>query len=88
MTHLSAIGFDADDTLWHNESIFHLTQQQFLELLKDHGDPDHMAARLFEVERNNLALYGYGCPAGAAGHRRCCKRSRLGLHRCWQRRLH
>jgi putative hydrolase of the HAD superfamily len=57
---ITTIGFDADDTLWHNESIFHLTQQQFLELLKDHGDPDHMAARLFEVERRNLHLYGYG----------------------------
>jgi putative hydrolase of the HAD superfamily len=57
---ITTIGFDADDTLWHNESIFHLTHQQFLELLKDYGDPDHMAARLFEVERNNLALYGYG----------------------------
>ncbi|HEY4162142.1 MAG TPA: HAD family hydrolase [Dongiaceae bacterium] len=57
---ITTIGFDADDTLWHNESIFHLTQQQFLELLKGCGDPDHMAARLFEVERRNLDLYGYG----------------------------
>ena len=57
---ISTIGLDADDTLWHNESIFHLTQQQFFDLLKDYGEPDHMMARLLEVERRNLKLYGYG----------------------------
>ena len=34
---ITAIGLDADDTLWHNESIVHLTQQQFFDLLKDYG---------------------------------------------------
>ena len=57
---ITTIGLDADDTLWHNESIFHLTQQQYFDLLKDFGEPDHMMARLLEVERRNLALYGYG----------------------------
>ncbi len=57
---ITTIGLDADDTLWHNESIFHLTQQQFFDLLKDHGEPNHMMARLLEVEGRNLRLYGYG----------------------------
>jgi putative hydrolase of the HAD superfamily len=57
---ITTIGLDADDTLWHNESIFHLTQQQFFALLQDYGEPDHMMARLLEVERRNLKLYGYG----------------------------
>jgi putative hydrolase of the HAD superfamily len=57
---ITTIGLDADDTLWHNESIFHLTQDQYVDLLKDHGDPDHMKARLQEVEIRNLRLYGYG----------------------------
>ena len=57
---ITTIGLDADDTLWHNESIFHLTQQQVFGLLKDYGEPDHMMARLIEVERGNLRLYGYG----------------------------
>jgi putative hydrolase of the HAD superfamily len=57
---ITTIAFDADDTLWHNESIFHLTQQRYFALLKHHGDVDHMMARLLEVERKNLALYGYG----------------------------
>jgi putative hydrolase of the HAD superfamily len=57
---ITTLGLDADDTLWHNESIFHLTQQQLFDLLKEHGDADHMLARLIEVERKNLKLYGYG----------------------------
>ncbi len=57
---ITTVALDADDTLWHNESIFHLTQQKYFSLLKDYGDEDHMMARLLEVERKNLALYGYG----------------------------
>ena len=57
---ITTIGLDADDTLWHNESIFHLTQDQYVGLLKDYGDPNHMRARLQEVEIRNLRLYGYG----------------------------
>ena len=29
----ACIGFDADDTLWHNERVFKLTQERFAELL-------------------------------------------------------
>jgi putative hydrolase of the HAD superfamily len=57
---ITTVALDADDTLWHNESIFHLTQAQYVDLLKDYGEPDHMKARLLEVELRNLALYGYG----------------------------
>ena len=27
--HIEIIGFDADDTLWHNEAFFRLTQDRF-----------------------------------------------------------
>jgi putative hydrolase of the HAD superfamily len=57
---ITAVALDADDTLWHNESIFHLTQDQYVDLLKDYGEPDHMRTRLLEVEIRNLKLYGYG----------------------------
>ena len=30
---LTAIGFDADDTLWHNERVFRLTEERFAALL-------------------------------------------------------
>lgn len=57
---LTTIGFDADDTLWQNESFFRLTQERFLERLADHADPDHLTERLTAAEHRNLAYYGFG----------------------------
>lgn len=57
---LTAIGFDADDTLWQNERFYRLTQERFAELLAGHAEPDHLAERLLEVEGRNLARYGFG----------------------------
>ena len=57
---ITAIGLDADDTLWHNERAFQLTQNRFASLLAEYADPDHLAERLLEAERRNLDLYGYG----------------------------
>lgn len=54
------IAFDADDTLWHNERGFRLTQDRFAELLADHAAPDDLNARLLAAEHRNLALYGFG----------------------------
>lgn len=57
---ITTVGLDADDTLWHNETIFRLTHARFVDLLDDHGDAETIEARLAEVERRNLRLYGYG----------------------------
>jgi putative hydrolase of the HAD superfamily len=57
---LTTIGFDADDTLWQNETFFRLTQERFRERLADHADPAHLAERLEAAERRNLAYYGFG----------------------------
>tara|TARA_R110002110_G_scaffold47988_1_gene143549 strand:+ start:2423 stop:3142 length:720 start_codon:yes stop_codon:yes gene_type:complete len=57
---LTTIGFDADDTLWHNERFFALTQDHFAELLSEHTDKDHLMARLLASERRNLPHYGFG----------------------------
>jgi len=57
---ITTVGLDADDTLWHNETIFRMTQARFRELMADHAEPEFLDARLAEVERRNLALYGYG----------------------------
>ena len=56
---ITTVGLDADDTLWHNETVFRLTQARFLDLLTDH-DNEAIQARLAEIERRNLRLYGYG----------------------------
>ncbi len=57
---ITAIGFDADDTLWQNEQFFQMTQGRFAELLADFAAPDHLAARLEAAERRNLGHYGFG----------------------------
>lgn len=60
MARIAAVGLDADDTLWHNERFFRLTQARFAALLADHADADHLQERLLEAERRNLGRYGFG----------------------------
>ena len=57
---ITTIGFDADDTLWQNESFFRLTQDRFTDLLADYAAPDHLHDRLLAAERRNLGHYGFG----------------------------
>ena len=57
---ISTIGFDADDTLWQNETFFRMTEQRFTELLSEHGAHEVISAKLLEAERRNLRFYGYG----------------------------
>jgi putative hydrolase of the HAD superfamily len=54
------IGFDADDTLWHNESLFALTQARFRDLLAPYGDAAKIDAQLYATETRNLEHFGYG----------------------------
>ena len=60
MSAITAIGFDADDTLWQNETFFRMTEQRFTELLTEHGEHHIISAKLLEAERRNLRFYGYG----------------------------
>lgn len=60
MPRLTAIGFDADDTLWHHERFFQLTTERFVELLKPHAEGPHLVEHLHAAERKNVAHYGYG----------------------------
>ncbi len=57
---ITTVGLDADDTLWHNETIFRLTHDQFVGLLADHADRAMVEAQLAGTEARNLRLYGYG----------------------------
>ena len=59
-TRVDVIGIDADDTLWHNETLFSVTHDRFAELLADHVDTDELLQRMLETERRNLQLFGYG----------------------------
>ncbi len=44
------VGFDGDDTLWHSETRFSVTQAEFRELLKRHVPDADADARLSEME--------------------------------------
>lgn len=57
---ISIIGLDADDTLWHNETIFRMTHARFNALLGDFAEPETIEAHLAVVEQRNIAIYGYG----------------------------
>jgi putative hydrolase of the HAD superfamily len=54
------IAFDADDTLWHNETLFQATAKEFARLLADYHAENWIQDRLFATEMKNLAHFGYG----------------------------
>jgi putative hydrolase of the HAD superfamily len=60
MGQLTTIGFDADDTLWHSERAFRLTEERFAELLVDYVKAKDLSQRLLETEKRNLHHYGFG----------------------------
>ncbi len=57
---INVVCLDADDTLWHNETFFRITQERFTDLLTGFGPGGDIAAHLAAVEHRNLAVYGYG----------------------------
>jgi putative hydrolase of the HAD superfamily len=57
---IALIGFDGDDTLWHNETIFSMSQERFVEMLTPYVDPAALHDRLLATERENVQLFGYG----------------------------
>lgn len=60
---IKVIGFDADDTLWINETYFQETQRTFGELLSPYIDKKTASAELYRTEMKNMPLYGYGVKA-------------------------
>lgn len=60
MNRWRVIGFDADDTLWHNEVIFERVHTRYRALLAKYHDAETVDRTLFATEMRNLELYGYG----------------------------
>ena len=60
---IQVIGFDADDTLWINETYFLETEQKLRLLLAPYVDGETVTAELFKTESRNMPLYGYGVKA-------------------------
>ena len=60
---IKVIGFDADDTLWVNETYFREAEQEVQRLLSEYETPNKIDQELFRIEIKNLPLYGYGVKA-------------------------
>src|ERR1039457_6714261 len=56
---IEVIGFDGDDTLWHDEALFTSTRGQFVALLVKYCPEETICSHLFEVEMPNLRAVGY-----------------------------
>ncbi|HLT52589.1 MAG TPA: HAD family hydrolase [Flavobacteriaceae bacterium] len=57
---IKVIGFDADDTLWVNETYFRDAELEFAKLLAPYETVNKIDQELFKMEIKNLPLYGYG----------------------------
>jgi putative hydrolase of the HAD superfamily len=57
---IKVIAFDADDTLWINETYFREAEEAFAILLSKYETKNKIDQELFKTEIKNLAIYGYG----------------------------
>lgn len=62
-SNIKVIGFDADDTLWVNETYFREAELEFARLLSPYETANKIDQELFKKEMENLPLYGYGVKA-------------------------
>ena len=63
MKGIKVIVFDADDTLWDNQSYFDRAEDVFTEELKEYGTAEELSAILFKTESANMPVLGYGAKA-------------------------
>ena len=57
---IKVIAFDADDTLWTNETYFREAEETFAILLSKYETKNKIDQELFKTEIKNLEIYGYG----------------------------
>lgn len=57
---IEVIAFDADDTLWVNETYFREAEEEFGKLLAPYETPNQVQQELYRTEIHNLSIYGYG----------------------------
>lgn len=61
-TRIRLVGFDGDDTLWRSQDYFDEAQAQFEGIVGAYADLGDVRVHehLYQVEKRNLALFGYG----------------------------
>lgn len=57
---LKVIAFDADDTLFENETFFLETEEKFCDLMQDFLSKEEISEELYKTQIANLPIYGYG----------------------------
>lgn len=60
---IKAIAFDADDTLWDNQSAFVAVEKRYTEILSPWGAEEEISDALFAVETANMPNLGFGAKA-------------------------
>ncbi|MBE7661266.1 HAD family hydrolase [Tenacibaculum finnmarkense] len=60
MNKIKVIAFDADDTLWINETFFREAEKEFAKLLSGYETENKIHQELYKKEIDNLKIYGYG----------------------------
>lgn len=63
LNHIEIIAFDADDTLWENENFFREAEKEFCHILREFQPDEKIMSELFQVEVQNMEIYGYGIKA-------------------------
>lgn len=60
LDHIEVIAFDADDTLWINETYFREAEAVFCKKLNAYMSEEKVMKTLYDIEMKNLSIYGYG----------------------------
>lgn len=63
LENIKIVGFDADDTLWINENFFRDAEAEFAHLMKEYATEKMVVDTLYEIEYQNIPLYGFGIKA-------------------------
>lgn len=60
---VKVIAFDADDTLWDNQSYYDDAEKIFCSVLADYADSEAVSSALLRTETRNMQELGYGAKA-------------------------
>lgn len=63
MDNIKVVAFDADDTLWDNQTYYDEAEKRLGEILQEYGDPETVLKDLFSIEMANMQIFGYGAMA-------------------------
>jgi putative hydrolase of the HAD superfamily len=57
---IDIIGLDADDTLWHNEQLYHQAKKKFSQVMAKYSSSQVASLHLDQTEVRNIEHFGYG----------------------------